>query len=713
MLKKTLIGLGVVIVLLVAAAVIVPMLIPAETYKKEIAEQVRAATGREFAMKGDASVSFFPVLGVEVNDVALGNAKGAEEPQMATLARMVVALKLLPLLSGQVEIDRFVLVDPVIHLEVDKSGRPNWEFAAAPAAGAETSAPKTAQAPAGKAPGGGFDVQALRLGEVRLENGTVTYSDRRSGQKVLLTAINMDLELPSIDQPMVAEGGATWNKEAVELELRVESPRNLLEGKETPLSLAVQSRPVKLAFKGSAAAAKALKAAGDVDLDVPSVRDLAAWAGSPLEFGGPGFGPLKVKGRLGVEGPRYSFANAEIAFDEIRGKGELGFDGGRKVPYVSAKLDVERLDLNPYLPPEGGGAAAGTGGGTPQAGSGGGAPAGASEWSDAPIDASALRTIDADLAFSSGEILMRKVRIDSGALEIALSGGKLTTNLTKLQLYKGQGSGQVFLDASGKTLALKQQFNVVGIEARPLLSDAANTDWLEGTGNLTVNLTGRGNSERQIVSSLNGNGDFKFNDGAVYGINVAEIVRLVGTGGLKAIFDPKSLNATPKTDFAELSGTYVVEQGIVKNNDLLMLSPLLRVQGAGTADMPQRTVNYRLEPKVVGTIEGQGGEKSLKGITVPLQITGPWHAVRVTPDIAAALTSDPAGVLKGILGGGAATGGAEGAAVPAGEPKKGLEGVVKELIKPKQGTEGTEGGGQGGGAPTPEDAVKSLKKLLQ
>lgn len=704
MLKKTLIGLGILIVLLVAAAVIVPMLIPAETYKAEIAKQVRAATGREFAMKGDASVSLFPVLGFEVNDVALGNVAGAEEPQMATLASMVVALKLMPLLSGQVEIDRFVLVDPVIHLEVDKSGRPNWEFAAAPAAGAE--APKPTEAPAPTAPGRGFDVQALKLGEVRLENGTVSYSDRRSGQKLLLTAINMDLELPSIDQPMVAKGGATWNKEAVKLELRVESPRNLIDGKETPLSLAVQSRPVKLAFKGSASAAKELAAAGDVDLDVPSVRDLAAWGGAPLTFGGPGFGPLSVKGRLGVQGPRYSFSNAEIAFDEIRGKGELGFDGGRKVPYVSAKLDVERLDLNPYLPPEEGGAAAGTGG-TPSAGAG--KPAGPSEWSDAPIDASALRTIDADLAFSSGEILMRKVRIDSGALEVKLSGGKLTTNLTKLQLYKGQGSGQVVLDASGAPLALKQQFNVVGIDARPLLSDAANTDWLEGTGNFTVNLTGRGNSERQIVSSLNGNGDFKFNDGAVYGINIAEIVRLVATGGLKAVFDPKSLNAPPKTDFAELSGTYVVEQGIVKNNDLLMLSPLLRVQGAGTADMPQRTVNYRLEPKVVGTIKGQGGERELKGITVPLQVSGPWHAVRVTPDIAGALASDPAGVLKGILGG-AKPGGAAGAAVPAGEPEKGLKGVVEELIKPKQGTEG---GDQSGGTPTPEDAIKGLKKLLQ
>ncbi|MDJ0949409.1 MAG: AsmA family protein [Alphaproteobacteria bacterium] len=694
MIKKLLIGLGVVIVLLIAAAVIVPTFIPVETYKTQIAQQVRKNTGRDFAISGDVSFSIFPTLGFEANGITFGNGPGYTDANMAALSKVVVAVKFAPLLSGAIEVDRFVLVDPVISLEVSKDGKPNWDLAAGKAvadtpAGAPAESPSTAQAD-----GGGIDLAALKLGEVRLENGTVSYRDQSSGQVINLSKISMDLGLPGLDAPMKAKGQATWNGEEVGIRLDVNTPADLLNGRKTPVVLNVESRPVKLAFNGQLTNAEVLTGGGSIDLDVPSVRALAAWAGAPLQAGEQGFGPLQLKGTLGLNGSRYSFADAQIAFDEIRGTGGLTFDGSGKVPYVQAALTVERLDLNPYLPGQPGLTAAPKQEGGSAGQTGGGKPA--DGWSDEPIDATGLRAINADLDFRSGEIVIRNIKIDRGAVKIALKGGRANITLSDLALYGGQGQGALTLDASGKVLGVQQQFQVTGIQAKPLLSAAVGSEMLEGGGAMAVDVTSRGASQRQLISNLNGNGSFKFVDGAINGINIAEIVRRIGSLDVKAVFDPRAMNVPQKTDFAELSGTFVVRKGVAQNSDLLMLSPLLRMTGKGSANMPQRTVNYRVEPKVVATLEGQGGKKDLKGLVVPFSITGSWDKPQVTPDLAAMMGSDPKGTVEGLI--------------------KSLTGKEKGASAPATGSGAGQAAPSGQGQPAtqnPADILnKQLKKLL-
>src|SRR6266481_9192371 len=138
--RKWLIGIVAVIVLVIAALIVVPLLIPTEAYKGQIVERVKSATGRDLALNGPISLSVLPTFALAVSDVAFGNAPGASAKNMATFAKLQLQVQPIELLSGKLAIDSFVLVDPVIALEVDKQGRPNWQFAAA------TTAPATALA---------------------------------------------------------------------------------------------------------------------------------------------------------------------------------------------------------------------------------------------------------------------------------------------------------------------------------------------------------------------------------------------------------------------------------------------------------------------------------------------------------------------------------------------------------------------------------------
>ncbi len=638
--KKVLVGFAVVIVLIVAAAIAIPFLIPLETYKEEIAGQVRNATGRELTIKGDIKFSLLPQIELEVDDVAFSNAPGASTKEMVKLAKLQLRLKPMPLLSGEVVIDSFVLVDPVIQLEVDKQGRPNWAFAARPGSPADAAgAPSGAARPA-ETTEGGMALSELRLGDVRLVNGSITYFDARSGAKQQLSKINVRLSLPDLDSPFAGAGDVTWNGKKVEFELDIAKPRRLLAGQTTGVAVHLAAEPVKLDYKGFLTNAKPVRIEGVLDLDVPSLRAFAAWTGNPIQAPGGGLGPLSIKGKLAAAGPRMTFSDVEMALDAIAAKGELLVDAGKARPYLKARLDVARLDLNPYLPPEK------PDGATAKAG--GPAPKTAAGWSDDPIDLSALRGADADFALSVGSIALRKIEVGKSVLTVQLKNGRLTADLTELALYEGSGRGRIVLDGAGRVAAVETTFKLAGVQAEPLLRDAAGFERLSGSAEADLALRGRGRSQRELIGTLNGRGAVTFADGAIKGINLGTMVRNVSS----AFLDSKA-RETQKTDFSELSGTYTITNGIVKNTDLALKSPLLRLSGAGTVDLPRRTVNYRVEPKLALTTEGQGGRQDVSGIMVPVVITGPWDNLSYRPDLGGMVKEqlkDPGKVLESVKG---------------------------------------------------------------
>ena len=81
-----------------------------------------------------------------------------------------------------------------------------------------------------------------------------------------------------------------------------------------------------------------------------------------------------------------------------------------------------------------------------------------------------------------------------------------------------------------------------------------------------------------------------------------------------------------------------------------MKAPVFRISGAGTVDLPKRSLNYRIEPKVAATLEGQGG-KDAAGLMVPVIITGPWDNLSYRPDLAAVAKGAAAQAVKGALDG--------------------------------------------------------------
>jgi len=643
--KKVVYGILVILIVIIAIAVALPFVVPMDRVKQELITATNDATGRELSIEGDFSLSFFPVLGLKASDVAFSNANGAQNPDMASIESLVLELNLLPLLTGNVQVDEFVLTKPVINLEVDKGGKGNWVFESDKAE-TETVAAKTETS---GEEGMNLGISDVNLGDVRIVGGTVRYIDQKSGTETLLEDVNLDVILTGLSDPFEAKGSAVWNAEKTELDLKVGSLKAMLDNQQTTTSASLTSRNVNLTYDGTIETLKPLVLGGGTTLDVPSVRELAAWVGQPIQAGGEGFGPLKVSGEVKVNDTKYSFSNANIAFDKIKGVGDFSVDLGGSVPDLVGQLALETLDINPYLPAKKEGTTTSSAAAEPKKSG--------EKWDTSPIDLSGFKQANAKFDLSVQEILVQKVKIGRSALGMTLKDAILNLTLSEFSLYEGSGTGSVRIDAQNPTLKIAKSFSIKNIQLQPLLTDAADFKKLEGTGLFQIDANTTGKSQADMVAALNGDGQFLFEDGSISGINLAAMARNVTSA-----FTSKG--ETQKTDFAELSGTFQIENGILTNNDLNMLNPFVRLTGAGTVQLPPQTLKYRIEPKLVATSKGQGGSESA-GVAVPIIVSGSWDNLKYAPDLAGILknAANPEG-LKSLV-----------------EGAKGSDGGLKGIIK--------------------------------
>jgi len=122
-------------------------------------------------------------------------------------------------------------------------------------------------------------------------------------------------------------------------------------------------------------------------------------------------------------------------------------------------------------------------------------------------------------------------------------------------------------------------------------------------------------------------------DGAVQGVDVKGMVdgayskyqSLKGKGpDAGQDTEEGQSKSSDETKFAELLGTFNVNNNVITNDDFSMKAPLFRVGGAGTIDVEKETLDYLVEVKLVASTEGQGGQATdeLAGIPIPIRLTG-------------------------------------------------------------------------------------------
>ena len=133
-----------------------------------------------------------------------------------------------------------------------------------------------------------------------------------------------------------------------------------------------------------------------------------------------------------------------------------------------------------------------------------------------------------------------------------------------------------------------------------------------------------------------------FQDGAIKGLNVAQMIRALTSGTLSGWQQGEAQS----TDLSQLGASFRVEKGQATTTDLTLVGPLVKMTGAGTVDLGNQTLAFRVEPKLVLTTEGQGRAADPVGFGIPVIIDGPWAEPRIYPEIAGILDHPDAAYAK-------------------------------------------------------------------
>ena len=658
-LKWLLIIGGGLVALVIAALLLIPLFVDVNQYKPEIEKQVASATGRPFAIKGDLHLSLFPWAGVSFSDLHLGSPQGFTEKDLLFVKSFDVRMKLLPLLSKDVQVQRFVIEGPKIVLEKNKDGRANWEGLGKPA---EKGAPKPGPQAAPKGPVEGLPLKSLAVGEFAVRKGALLYIDHSSGSRKEISDLNLELKDVSLDNPIRFVLSALMDKMSLSVEGKIGPVGKDLGKGKVPLDVSVTAfKEMTMNLKGN-------------------VENLMAAPKFDLALATNAFSPRKVFDAMGTAFPVKTADQAALSRVSLKSKikgttenvslseGMLELDESKLVFSAAAKdfskpdlafdLNLDKINLDRYLPPpsekEEGEAKAKEG-----------KPAEAKK-----TDYTPLRKMVLDGKVRVGMLTAKGLKIQDIQLKVTGRNGVFHLDPLLANLYQGNISAKAAMDVRQDIPRTNMDFQTKSVQAGPLLQDLLKKDFLEGTANANASISMAGDEPEQIKKTLNGKGQFLFTDGAIKGIDLANMVRNVTSSfGLGQQGAEK-----PRTDFSELDAPFTITNGLVDTQGTSLASPLIRVLATGKANLVDESLDFRVEPKFVGTLKGQGDTKERSGVTVPVLVKGTFNSPSFQPD------------LKGML---------------EQRLKEGTLPAPKDLLKPQEGEA------------KPEETLKGLFKGLK
>lgn len=554
-------------------------------HRDRLTAEVERLTGRPLSIGGDIGLSVFPWLGVEANALSLGNLPQFGEAPLARVERIEARARLLPMLRGEFEVERIIVDGLALELVRTADGKENWAtLAAREGAASPPGAVTDTTAPANGARG--LAGLALAIGTLELHSARIGFTDLQAGSRHVIDALNFASEAIQPGTPF----------------------------------------PLRLAFKADSGstAAGAQRLSAELTLAAQAKFDTAAQSlilsGLDItsRFAGPGIpgGALapRLQGTATIDLTTGAAALDELllALDDTRIQGRIALTEPT-APALQFDLHADRLDLDRYLPAQGA---------TAPPSPGAAAAAGGRAAAASPQAAAATNTLVAQ-----GRLRIDTLRASGltiSALDTTVNADKGMIRLEPLsaRLYGGSYQGKVGLDTRRQPPRLSLDEALQGAELAPLLRDLTSAEpRVTGRADVRARLQADAGEADALKRSLAGRIELRVRDGAIKGVNIAQMMREASARLRGETAPPAGAN---QTDFTELSATVDAARGVLRNDDLTMSSPLLRIGGAGSANLLGESIDYRLRTSLVATLAGQGGEDlaNLRGVTVPIRITG-------------------------------------------------------------------------------------------
>jgi len=633
-------------ILLVIISVTLPLLLDPNNFKDEISAAVEQRTGRELVINGDISWRVFPSVGIQISDANLANRAGFGTRPMLEITEATVIVKLAPLFSRRLEVDRVDFEGVSAYLRSHTDGRNNWEDLTGQGRG-DTS--------------GDTGQDTVADLEIEISHGTLSLSN--TTRRVGLTGFDND-----------AQAGV--NHHAFELggELTLAFVQQEITGRLGYQGLLQLARgqgllgfeDLELSFTSTQSAAKeAVSATTDIvvdltrdqvqltdfvlkffDLRAEGAVNVTSFSGEPEysgQFSVAEFSPRQLMEDMDLKAPqtsrtdalsrlqvdtRFNGASGRLAFPEVGMvldnstlQGQLTIEGFDPLQLVF-DMDIDTLNLDDYS-----------------------LLAEAEYTAEDGVEVEGAGLLVGSMLLFTGSGDLGIGRLITSGLTAKNVNVTITSNAKELRLfpinssfYGGQHQGDVRVTLSNPQPVLTANQVVSGFDTFTLLEDISGTARLHGTGDVYLKVrTVLGNSQ-QTRQALSGDMGLSITNGAIDDVDipgaVAKVNNILGQqGGANT-----AMQASQSMEFAELIVTGIINQGILKSDDLLLSSALVNATGEGVVNLVNETVNYTIYPLLTGELATQV-PPDYRDVSIPVRITGNLYEPNVSLDIDAGITA--------------------------------------------------------------------------
>ncbi|MDT3282451.1 AsmA family protein [Shewanella scandinavica] len=576
--------LALVVTLILLVTVYLTVFFDPNDFKPEIVDAVKKQTGRELVITDDLSWTFFPVIGINLGGVSLSNPEGFTPKAMLEVNKAIAEVALMPLFSQQIEIAELSLDGATINLVTRKNGTSSFD-------GLSGDNSKKAATPAAET-SSNAKLNDINIGGISITNTQINMIDEAKKQTQVFTLKSFTLGEFALDTfaPIAFEFSATMPDMTVSSEGKGE-----LKLSRDFTQLVVNGLKIDTVVEGESIPNKKLETS------------------------------ISLATQIALDKQQLSVDIVQLTAASITAAGKVGLNYATKIPQINADFQVGDIDLDTLLPKTETAAA------TEQA------PADSTPAVEP--DLSALKQLDVKLKLTVKSIKVANLSTQNWLMDVGIKNGVLDLTKLNADLYQGKLLVSAQVDARQAVASYQFDKKVTGVQIRPLLKDAADVDLLAGTANFDVKGKGKSLIPEQLKKNLLANGHFDINDGALYGVNIPQMIRSA-QAKLKGDLSPETKEER-KTDFSSLSGSFSLDNGVATNPDLAMSSPLLRLAGKGTANLLTEALDYRLTTSLVNSLKGQGGsdKDALAGIDIPLAITGTFQKPEYALDTKALLNN--------------------------------------------------------------------------
>jgi uncharacterized protein involved in outer membrane biogenesis len=604
---------GAVLVILAIGIAILVALWDWNWFRGPIERMASARLHRQVTITGDLNADIWSWQpSATIDGVHIANPAWAGGQEMGNVRRIAVKIRLIPLLTGKVDLRVLRFERPNLALFADARGRRNWDFSDG-----------RPQAP-------------LKLPPIRdfvIKDGQLTYLDLHRKLR-FKGVINAAEKIGADNKGFGLLGTGTINGAPFRMDVTGGPLLNIQRDRPYPFDAEIRAGDTYLSARGAVPEPFNL---GQFYMTAaargPDMAALFPLTGIAL----PNTPPYNLRGRLTRDGFtwRVDDLNGRVGDSDLAGA--LTVETGRKRLFLKANLKSNSLDFDDLGAVFGGSPAVGPGETASPEQRAIHAQLGAQQrlLPDTTLDVTRIRAMDADVTYKALSIRDAPVKLASGSAHVKLDDGLLRIDPVSLELPHGRVAGAVGLDARKAVPVTDVDLRLTNARIESLLPFQ-----YQGSPPLTGALVGRarlrgaGNSLHKAFGAADGQVVVVAPGGEVR----KAFAELAGTNVVKGL---GLLNKMDMTPVRCAVASFDTRAGVMRADNIVVDTGPVLIKGHGTINLDTERMDIHLR--------GHDKKFRLVRVLLPINAKGPISAPNLSVEPGSALAQGGSALALGAL----------------------------------------------------------------